>query len=69
MLRRVLMVAPDNYAAHANLATALYALKQYPAALSEYQWLLKCKPDLTVAYYFIATSHDFLENTSKLSSL
>jgi tetratricopeptide (TPR) repeat protein len=60
VLRRVLAVAPDNYAAHANLATALYALKQYPAALSEYQWLLKAKPDLTVAYYFIATSHDYL---------
>ena len=60
VLRRVLAVAPDNYAAHANLATALYALKQYPAALAEYQWLVKAKPDLAVAYYFIATSHDYL---------
>lgn len=60
VLRRVLAVVPDNYAAHANLATALYAQKQYSAALSEYQWLLNAKPDLTIAYYFIATSHDFL---------
>ncbi|MCA1555775.1 MAG: tetratricopeptide repeat protein, partial [Acidobacteria bacterium] len=30
LLRRILMSAPDNYAAHANLATALDGLKQYP---------------------------------------
>jgi hypothetical protein len=28
--------------------------------LAEYQWLLKSKPDLAIAYYFIATSHDYL---------
>ncbi len=60
ILRRVIADAPENYAAHANLATALYEGKQYAAALTEYQWLLKSKPDLSVAYYFIATAHDYL---------
>ena len=56
----MLVKAPDNYAAHANLATALYELKQYAAAIAEYEWLIKAKPDLAVAYYFIATAHDYL---------
>src|SRR6185503_5321018 len=60
ILRRVIADAPENYAAHANLATALYEGKQYAAALTEYEWLLKAKPDLSVAYYFIATAHDYL---------
>jgi tetratricopeptide (TPR) repeat protein len=60
ILRRVVAKAPDNYAAHANLATALYELKLFVPALEEYEWLLKTKPDLTVAYYFIATAHDYL---------
>jgi tetratricopeptide (TPR) repeat protein len=60
VLRKVITAAPSNYAAHANLATALYELKQFAAALDEYAWLLKEKPDLIVAYYFIATAHDYL---------
>jgi tetratricopeptide (TPR) repeat protein len=60
ILRRVIAAAPNNYTAHANLATALYELKQFASALDEYEWLLKTKPDLTVAYYFIATAHDYL---------
>ena len=60
ILRRVIAAYPNNYAAHANLATALYELKQFGQALDEYEWLLKAKPDLTVAYYFIATAHDYL---------
>jgi tetratricopeptide (TPR) repeat protein len=60
VLRRVIAAAPNNYSAHANLATALYELKQFAQALDEYEWLLKAKPDLTVAHYFIATAHDYL---------
>jgi tetratricopeptide (TPR) repeat protein len=60
ILRRVIAAVPNNYTAHANLATALNELKQFAAALNEYEWLLKTKPDLTVAYYFIATAHDHL---------
>ncbi|HUS09027.1 MAG TPA: tetratricopeptide repeat protein, partial [Pyrinomonadaceae bacterium] len=60
ILRRVIASAPDNYTAHANLATALYESKQFVPALEQYEWLLKTKPELTVAYYFIATAHDYL---------
>ena len=60
ILRRVVAAAPNNYAAHANLATALYELKQFAAAITEYEWLLKTKPDLNVAYFFIASAHDYL---------
>jgi tetratricopeptide (TPR) repeat protein len=28
--------------------------------MPEYQWLLQNNPNLAVAYYFIATAHDFL---------
>jgi len=42
------------------LATALYELKLFAAALDQYEWLLKTKPDLVVAHYFIATAHDYL---------
>jgi tetratricopeptide (TPR) repeat protein len=58
--RRILAVAPDNYTAHANLATALYELKRYPEALIEYNWLLAAKPDLVVTYFFIATAYDYM---------
>jgi tetratricopeptide (TPR) repeat protein len=51
---------PDNYAAHANLATALYESKRYSEAIAEYQWILSAKPDVSVVHYFIATSHDYL---------
>jgi tetratricopeptide (TPR) repeat protein len=60
ILRQVVAAVPNNYAAHANLATALYELKQFAPAIDEYEWLLQAKPDLTVAYYFIATAHDYL---------
>ena len=60
VLRKVIAATPNNYIAHANLATALYELKQFAPALDEYEWLLRAKPDLTVAHYFIATAHDYL---------
>ena len=60
ILRKAITATPNNYTAHANLATALYELKQFAPALDEYEWLLKAKPDLTVAYYFIAIAHDYL---------
>jgi len=60
ILRKVITAYPNNYVAHANLATSLYELKQFAQALNEYEWLLKTKPELSVAYYFIATAHDYL---------
>ncbi len=60
LLRKVLAVAPDTYAAHANLATALDELKQYDAALIEYQWVNHAKPDLAGVYYFIGRDLDLI---------
>ncbi|HZH89082.1 MAG TPA: tetratricopeptide repeat protein [Pyrinomonadaceae bacterium] len=58
LLRRILASAPDNYAAHANLATALDGLKQYPEALVEYQWLNRARPELPVTYFLLARAYD-----------
>lgn len=58
ILRQVTASAPENYVAHANLATSLYELKRFNEAITEYQWLLAAKPDLIVTYYFIATARD-----------
>jgi len=60
VLNEVLKAHSDNYAARANLATALYEMKQYAAAIPQYEWLLAAKPEVVVAYYFIATAHDYL---------
>ena len=60
ILQQVVRVSPENYAAHANLATALYESKRYQEAIPEYQWILNAKPNVAVAHYFIATSHDYL---------
>jgi len=59
-LRGILKVVPEHYAAHANLATALYEQKLFREALAEYDWLIKAKPDIAATYFFIATAHDFL---------
>ena len=60
ILQQVVRADPQNYAAHANLATALYESKRYAEAIPEYQWILSTKPDVAIANYFIATSHDYL---------
>ena len=58
LLRRILASAPDNYAAHANLATALDGLKRYPDALVEYKWLNGARPELPVTYFLLARAYD-----------
>lgn len=58
LLRRILASVPDNYAAHANLATALDELKQYPEALVEYLWLNRTRPELPVTYFLLARAYD-----------
>lgn len=60
ILRQVEKRFPENYPARANLATALYEGKRYQEAIPEYEWILTKKPDVAVAHYFIATSHDYL---------
>lgn len=60
ILDRVLKVAPDDYTARANFATALYELKLYRPAIAEYNWLLARRPELAVVHFFIGTAHDHL---------
>ncbi|MDQ3714166.1 MAG: tetratricopeptide repeat protein [Acidobacteriota bacterium] len=60
LFRRILQIAPDNFTAHANLATALFQLKRYAEAKTEYQWLTEKQPNLVIAYYFLAIAHDNL---------
>jgi predicted Zn-dependent protease len=48
----------ENYQARANLATALFELKQYPQAAGQFLWLIRVRPDLAPAYYFLAISFD-----------
>ena len=60
VLRRVLTVTPDDYTAHANLALALYELKNFAAAIPEYEWLANAKPEIAATYFFIGTAHDNL---------
>ncbi len=62
ILRRIIQIAPDNFTARANLATALFQLKRFGEAQTEYVWLTEKKPDLTIAYFFLAISHDNLGN-------
>lgn len=60
LFRKLQPLAPDNFTLRANLATALFQLKRYAEAKTEYLWLTEKKPDLAVAYYFLAITHDSL---------
>lgn len=60
LLKKLLAYEPENYPIHANLATALFELKQFALAKIEFKWLIEKKPDLAVAYYFLAITHDNL---------
>jgi tetratricopeptide (TPR) repeat protein len=60
ILRKVINAVPNDYPAHANLATALYEMKNYAAALPEYEWLAAARPEIAAIYFFIATAHDNL---------
>jgi len=50
----------NNYAAHANLATALFKLKRYPESAREFLWVIRAKPDVAASYFFLAISLDKL---------
>lgn len=58
--RKLIVLAPDNSSAHADLATALFQLKRYPEAKAEFHWLTAQQPNLVVAYYFLGIIHDQL---------
>lgn len=61
LFKRILEVSPDNFTVRANLATALFQLQRFEEAKTEYLWIIKKQPDLAIAYYFLAISHDRLE--------
>jgi len=61
ILRAVIAQTPNDYFAHANLALALYELKDFPSAISEYEWVATARPELAATYFFLATAHDNLQ--------
>jgi len=51
---------PDNYSAHASLATALFKQKRYTEAAREFIWVIRVRPEVAASYYFLAISLDHL---------
>ena len=60
LLTKIIEFAPDNWTAHANLATALFQLKRYPEAKPEFSWLTSKQSRLPAAYFFLAITFDQL---------
>ncbi len=60
VLAEALTREPDNYTAHASLATALFKQKQYPEAAREFIWIIRVRPEVAASYYFLAISLDHL---------
>jgi tetratricopeptide (TPR) repeat protein len=58
---------PDNYTAHASLATALFKLKQYPEAAREFIWIIRVRPEVPASYFFLAISIDHLGDCEQAS--
>lgn len=58
ILQKIIEIVPDNFAAHANLATALFQLKRYPEAKGEFEWLTRAQPGAAGAYLFLGIIHD-----------
>jgi tetratricopeptide (TPR) repeat protein len=50
----------DNYAAHANLATAMFKLQRYIDSANEFIWLIRARPETPASYFFLAISFDRL---------
>ncbi len=58
VLTKIIEIAPDNSTARANLATALFQLKRFPEAKTEFLWLTREQPQSAGAYYFLGILHD-----------
>ena len=56
VLRNLLKHSPENYTIHANLATAFFQMQNFGAARIEYEWIIRKRPELAVAHYFLAIS-------------
>ncbi|CAN5470397.1 hypothetical protein BH10ACI3_BH10ACI3_11680 [soil metagenome] len=59
-LRKLIVMAPENSTAHANLATALFQSKRYVEAKPEFEWLANAQPKSPTPYYFLGIVHDQL---------
>lgn len=60
ILQKIVGRAPDNWTAHANLATALFELQRFAEAKTQYEWLTSTNPGSAAAFYFLAIVHDHL---------
>lgn len=60
ILRNLIMKSPENYAARANLAVALFQTKRYKEAKNEFIWLSDREPNSPITYYFLAIANDQL---------
>lgn len=61
IFRKIVEIVPENWTAHANLATALFQLKRLPEAKVEYEWLTSKQPLSPTAFFFLAIVHDQLD--------
>jgi tetratricopeptide (TPR) repeat protein len=60
LLRKLLVIAPDNWTAHANLATALFQAGRFAEAAPEYDWLAQKQPNAAAPHFFLAVVRDRL---------
>jgi tetratricopeptide (TPR) repeat protein len=60
ILRQIIQLAPENWTAHANLATALFQLKRYKEAKPEFVWLTMKQAKLPAPYLFLGITFDQL---------
>jgi tetratricopeptide (TPR) repeat protein len=61
LLSEIVARNPDNYTARANYAVALFQLKRWAEAKTQYRWLTERQPELAAAYYFLGIIHDQLK--------
>ena len=67
ILTDAIRLEPDNYGAHASLATALFKQRQYPEAAREFIWIIRVRPEIPASYYFLAISFDHLGDCEQAS--
>lgn len=60
LFSKIILVAPDNATARANLATALFQLKRYGEAIAQFKWLADTQPRDAGAFLFLGIIHDEL---------
>ncbi len=58
VLRKIIAIVPDNVTARANLASALFQLKRFPEARSEFIWLTEAQPRNAGPYLFLGILFD-----------